>query len=174
MTHKRANAQIIDEISPPNFPISRLVHVFLKTDKQDYLRYQKEQNFFKPFLALDQQPWEKKSVLAHFIFIHFRTMCIKTHKESQQGACRDITLKFLMDSGLDKTEIRICIAQNLKFSAWQKCPRINSCFDPSSRSSLQFLKYFVTTLAMTMLLLFIHQELHLCIFKYNCQFNKSN
>ena len=171
MTHKRTNAQIMDEISPlPNFPISRLVHVFLKTDKQDYLGYQKEQNF----LALDQQPWEMKSELAHFIFIHFRTMCIKTHKESQQGACRDITLKFLMDSGLDKTEIRICIAQNLKFSAWQKCPRINSCFDPSSRSSLQFLKYFVTTLAMTMLLLFIHQELHLCIFKYNCQFNKSN
>ena len=39
-----------------------------------------------------------------------------------------------------KSENR-CFARNLKSSTWQKCPRINSCFDPSIRPSLHFLNY---------------------------------
>ena len=41
-----------------------------------------------------------------------------------------------------KIDVLICIGQNLKSSTWQKCPKINSCFDPSSMLSLQFLKHF--------------------------------
>ena len=32
--------------------------------------------------------------------------------------------------------------ENLNPRPWQKCPKTNSCSDPSSRSSLQFLNHF--------------------------------
>ena len=68
MTHKRANAQIINKISSKKFQTSRPVHVILKMDKWDYLRGQMKNVFFITFLASDKVHWDLL-IFPSFIFI---------------------------------------------------------------------------------------------------------